>query len=182
VLKTDPATFRYYRYRTNVADSRNIGLEGFAEADVLKLLGNAAPKTRWTVFGNAAWIDARYVQSQQAAFDGNWVELVPAFNFKTGVNLRHKTLKASAQWGYVSGQFSDATNAVTSPNAVEGYIPAYHVLDMSVGYTWKWFTLEGSCNNALNQMYFTRRAAAYPGPGIIPSDGRSFFVTLQVKL
>ena len=76
----------------------------------------------------------------------------------------------------------DATNAETSPSAVEGLIPAYQILDISAGYTWKMLSLEASCNNVLNQMYFTRRAAAYPGPGIIPSDGRSFFVTLQVKI
>jgi Fe(3+) dicitrate transport protein len=42
--------------------------------------------------------------------------------------------------------------------------------------------LEVSCNNVLDQRYFTRRAEAYPGPGIIPADGRSFYATLQVAL
>lgn len=182
VLMTDTLTYRYYRYRTNVADSRNLGVECFAEADVLKLLKVNAPATRLAIFGNFAWINAKYVRSKEAAFDGKWVELVPPVNLKTGVSYRHKSLKASLQWSYVAGQYSDATNAVSSPNAVEGFIPAYHVLDASAGYTWKWFTLEGSCNNALNHMYFTRRAAAYPGPGIIPSDGRSFFLTLQFKI
>jgi Fe(3+) dicitrate transport protein len=107
---------------------------------------------------------------------------VPTLNLKTGIDFKYKALRANLQWTYVSQQFSDATNAVTSPSAVEGIIPAYQVLDCSAGYTWKWLTLEASGNNLLNQMYFTRRAAAYPGPGIIPADGRSFFVTLQVKL
>jgi Fe(3+) dicitrate transport protein len=31
-------------------------------------------------------------------------------------------------------------------------------------------------------MYFTRRATGYPGPGILPSDGRSYFMTLQIKI
>jgi Fe(3+) dicitrate transport protein len=31
-------------------------------------------------------------------------------------------------------------------------------------------------------MYFTRRAESYPGPGIIPSDGRSFYLTAQISL
>jgi Fe(3+) dicitrate transport protein len=31
-------------------------------------------------------------------------------------------------------------------------------------------------------MYFTRRATGYPGPGIIPSDARSFFVTLSFRI
>ncbi|MCS7074178.1 MAG: TonB-dependent receptor, partial [Bacteroidia bacterium] len=45
----------------------------------------------------------------------------------------------------------------------------------------KKFTLEANCNNLANTAYFTRRAEAYPGPGIIPSDGRSFYVTVQFK-
>lgn len=182
VLRTDPTTFRYYRYRTNVADSRNLGVEGYAEVDVLRLIGKKSIPTQVSAFCNVAWIDARYVRSAQAAFEGKWVELVPKVNLKTGLNFRHKAFKASLQWGYVSRQFSDATNAVTSPNAVEGYIPAYQILDVTASYTWKWLTLEGSCNNALDAVYFTRRAAAYPGPGIIPSDGRMLLVTLQVRI
>jgi len=42
--------------------------------------------------------------------------------------------------------------------------------------------LEASVNNLGNAMYFTRRATGYPGPGILPSDGRSFFLTLQIKI
>ena len=30
--------------------------------------------------------------------------------------------------------------------------------------------------------YFTRRATGYPGPGIIPSEPRTFYTTLQIKL
>ncbi|MFM2377026.1 MAG: hypothetical protein RLZZ165_2123 [Bacteroidota bacterium] len=182
VLVTDSTTFRYYRYRTNVADSRNIGVECFAEANLLGMLGMDAPKTRLAVFGNVAWIDARYLHGKQSAFDGKQVELVPKVNLKTGLSLRHRDFRASVQWSYLSGQFSDATNAMASPSAVEGYIPAYNVLDASASYTWGRFTLETSLNNALNKMYFTRRAAAYPGPGIIPADGRSLFLTLQVEI
>jgi len=47
---------------------------------------------------------------------------------------------------------------------------------------YKKITIEGSINNLLNEKYFTRRAEGYPGPGILPSDMRSFFLTLQVKL
>jgi Fe(3+) dicitrate transport protein len=44
------------------------------------------------------------------------------------------------------------------------------------------FKLEGSVNNLADKKYFTRRADSYPGPGIIPADARSFFLTLQVRL
>ena len=81
-----------------------------------------------------------------------------------------------------SKQYSDATNAEITPTAVDGAVPAYKVMDFSASYNWKWFTLSGSVNNVLNERYFTRRADGYPGPGILPSDPRGYYVTLQVKL
>ena len=38
VYRVDSATYRLYQYRTNVADSRNIGVESLFEIDVLRLL------------------------------------------------------------------------------------------------------------------------------------------------
>jgi Fe(3+) dicitrate transport protein len=56
-------------------------------------------------------------------------------------------------------------------------------MDLSATYKLsKIFSLEGSVNNLADKRYFTRRADSYPGPGIIPADARSFFLTLQVKL
>jgi Fe(3+) dicitrate transport protein len=56
------------------------------------------------------------------------------------------------------------------------------VADFSVSYLWRSFKIEASCNNLFNRMYFTRRADAYPGPGIIPSDGRSLYVSLGIRI
>jgi len=55
-------------------------------------------------------------------------------------------------------------------------------MDLSLSYQLKKFTIEGSINNITNTMYFTRRATGYPGPGILPSDGRAFYLTLQFKI
>ena len=41
--------------------------------------------------------------------------------------------------------------------------------------------LETGINNVLDKVYFTRRATGYPGPGIIPSISRNWYVTLQFK-
>ncbi|MBU2045897.1 MAG: TonB-dependent receptor, partial [Bacteroidetes bacterium] len=54
-------------------------------------------------------------------------------------------------------------------------------MDFSSSYQFKKFALEACVNNLANQIYFTRRATGYPGPGILPSDGRGFFLTLQYK-
>ena len=42
-------------------------------------------------------------------------------------------------------------------------------------------TFEIGVNNLLNEIYFTRRATGYPGPGIIPSPNRNFYLTTQIK-
>jgi hypothetical protein len=36
------------------------------------------------------------------------------------------------------------------------------------------------CTNFTNNSYFKRRATGYPGPGIIPSDTRTFYTTTRV--
>jgi len=33
----------------------------------------------------------------------------------------------------------------------------------------------------LNKDYATRRAGGYPGPGILPGEGRSFYVSIGAK-
>jgi len=40
--------------------------------------------------------------------------------------------------------------------------------------------LEAGINNFTDNKYFTRRASGYPGPGIIPSDFRSYYTTLEI--
>jgi Fe(3+) dicitrate transport protein len=103
---------------------------------------------------------------------------VPNTIFKTSIAFRWKDLVVSGQYSYVGKQFTDATNAPQSADAVNGIIPAYQVVDITLKYKIKSFTVEGNINNLLNTSYFTRRAVGYPGPGIIPSDRRTFYITL----
>jgi Fe(3+) dicitrate transport protein len=180
LLKVD-TSYRAYRYRTNVADSRHVGLEAFFQYDFASILSNDPQLHLW-IFNNISLIDAHYVNSQLEVINGNSVELVPNVNYKAGLTLGRKSFLATLQASYTSRQYSDATNAEVTPTAVEGTIPAYFVMDFSSRYTYRWFTLETGVNNLLNEMYFTRRAAGYPGPGILPSDGRNFYVTLQAKI
>jgi Fe(3+) dicitrate transport protein len=174
---------RVLRKRTNIAQAYVFGVESYTEADVLKIL---VPKTvNWTtaLFANVAIIHSKYNKSGLTGVAGNQVEFVPNFNLKYGIRGGYKNLKASLQYNYTSDQFSDATNAIKGEaTSIVGLIPAYEILDLSMSYAFKMFKLEGSINNLTNSMYFTRRATGYPGPGILPSDGRSFYLTLQVKI
>jgi Fe(3+) dicitrate transport protein len=183
VQKSDPVTFNVYRYRTNVSQSRSLGLESFAELELLHFIDKQNTSTRLSVFTNLALINARYINSDEPAYRNKKVELAPDVIVKTGLSFRHKRFAATYQVAYTSEQFTDATNAVFTANAIDGLIPAYTVMDLSAEYKLsKVFTLQSSINNLANARYFTRRADSYPGPGIIPADARSFFLTVQVKL
>jgi Fe(3+) dicitrate transport protein len=183
IQKVDTTTYQIYRYRTNISDSRNIGVETFVELDVYKLFAGKDKKLGIAVFSNYSYINAQYINSKEPAVkNGNLVEYVPQHIFRTGINLTYKKFKVTYQYAFTSEQYTEATNAISTPSAVDGLIPSYSVMDFSIGYTYKWVSLSGNINNLANTMYFTRRADGYPGPGIIPSDGRSFFITLQVKL
>ncbi|MDX1638807.1 MAG: TonB-dependent receptor, partial [Balneolaceae bacterium] len=188
VLKTEPnpkfngLVDRTFRYRTNVADARIFGLETFAEVNLYRLLAGQSRSTRLSIFTNLALISSEYVNSDISGIEGNEVELVPKVNFKTGLTYSNRGFEASWQFSYVGEHYSDATNARRTPTAIEGIIPAYHVMDLSAEYSYRRYRIEAGVNNLTDHHYFTRRATGYPGPGIIPSKARSFYLTLGVSL
>ncbi|MCS7027745.1 MAG: TonB-dependent receptor, partial [Bacteroidia bacterium] len=181
VLKTDSILFNDYRFRTNVSNARNLGIEAFAEWNILKMLNPSQQFWQWNMFVNFAWIDARYVGTQDNAIRNKKVEMVPPTNLKIGNTLKYKNVGLNVQYIQIQEHFSDASNTRRTASAIEGIIPSYHVADISFFYRYKFLTWECSINNLLNEQYFTRRAEGYPGPGIIPADGRGFYTTLQVK-
>jgi Fe(3+) dicitrate transport protein len=174
---------RVLRRRGNIGQAVIKGLETYGEADVV---GQLFPEQHiWSgvLFANCAWIHSRYAKSEIVGVKGNKVEFVPDVNLKSGARVGFKNIKASLQFTYLSDQYSDATNtAEGGVSAVVGTIPSYSVLDFSSSYSYKKFRLELTVNNLTNKMYFTRRATGYPGPGILPSDGRGFYCSIQVKI
>lgn len=200
-LKADaPPLYLPYRYRTNVADSRTFGIESLVEIDVWKWFcaqtfdGENLPEAPHgdsrsvSLFVNTSLTDARYINTDDLSILNKEVELVPPFMLRTGVTWREYVLsgviQATAQYSYVHRHFTDATNAVRTSTAVNGIIPSYAVADISLGYKYrgdglKW-TLDAGINNLFDMRYFTRRAEGYPGPGIIPAEARSVYVTLGV--
>jgi len=163
-----------YQYTTNISKSRNLGVESFEELHIWRL----------TLFTNLSFIDARYIDSKVSAYENKKVEFVPPVIFRTGINFQQKKLSVTWQYAYTAKQFGDATDATTpSNNGINGPVPSYEVMDLSANYKCsKIFLLSASINNLGNHMYYTHRADSYPGPGIIPADGRSFYLTMQVTL
>lgn len=175
---------RTRRERRNISDAYIVGVESFLETNLMQFQ-KEKPAFDLMLFTNIALIEGRYYNSENAAFQNNKVELVPTVNLKTGLTFRRKSFSASWQYTYVGRQFTDADNSDPvrpfASGAITGPVPAFYVMDLSMQYTFKSFRFESGINNLTNEMYFTRRADGYPGPGIIPSDARSFYLTLGYK-
>ncbi len=177
VIKTDPATGEEYAYRTNVANSVHKGLEAYVEFNILKYL-NQHSKQGLSVFNSFAYIDARYTSGE---YKGNRVEAAAKEIERVGLNYNNKKFSSTFQLNYVGDAFGDATNVKVSADPIAGYIPAYTVLDFSATYKINNYSLKGGVNNLADQSYFTRRTDEYPGPGIIPAVGRSFYLGFTAK-
>jgi len=181
-IETDSILFNTYQYRTNISASITSGIEAMAEINLWKWLVNDSSDFDLSWFVNASYVNSKYIKSKEPAFENKNVELVPPFNLKTGITVSYKSFSTSVQYSYTHQHFSDATNSIQQANAVNGLIPTYQVIDFSLKYSYKWISLESGVNNLANASYFTRRATGYPGPGIIPSSPRNFFLSLQLKL
>jgi Fe(3+) dicitrate transport protein len=179
---TRDSNFMTYRLRTNVSDSRNIGAEVLLEGDILKALTAGRSKYKGTVYTNLSLIDARYVNTKNTAISGRLVESVPPVLLRTGLSFGSPRFNITYQFSYQAKQYSDATNTEITPTAVDGLVPAFHVMDLSLSYNRQRITVYTGINNLADVRYFTRRADGYPGPGILPADKRNFYATLQVKL
>ena len=125
-------------------------------------------------------INSKYLESEEIGIESKSVEFVPDHNLKTGIKYGFKNLSINFQYLYMSSQFTDSSNAINGNlSGVIGEIPSYRIADLSFSYNAKKISYEFGVNNLLNEKYFTRRATGYPGPGIIPSSPRNYYLTLE---
>ncbi len=174
------------RFRGNIGDAFIYGLETFADWNIKNTFFKEADDYIAGAFINAAFTESEYTSSERNNVEGKQVEFIPAVNLKTGVDFGFRNFLGSLQYTYLSKQFTDATNAPQvksdSQRGIEGAIPAYGILDLSLSYKYKIFRLETGINNLLDNSYFTNRATGYPGPGIIPAQPLTWYTSLQMKL
>lgn len=171
--------------RSNIGDAFIYGVESLFDFNLKSIFWEDYNTIKSNVFVNTAFTNSQYLNSEFNGVEGNKVEFVPLVNLKTGLGIGYKNLMMSAQYTYLSEQFTDVTNAPYDPGnatTVEGAIPAYDILDLSFSYVYKKIKVETGVTNLLNNTYFTRRATGYPGPGIITSDPRGFYFTFEFKL
>lgn len=182
VFTTIPPVNNLGLLRTNVGNARILGIESLIDFNLKKIF-EMNNNYSFNVFLNSSFINSKYTASDENGVEGKKVEFVPDVNIKTGIRFGYDNFLMSLQYSYLSEQFNDANNTVISDeaNAVRGLIPAYSIMDFSASYKYKFVKLETGINNFLNNTYFTRRATGYPGPGIIPSAPRNYYVGLELR-
>lgn len=172
-------------FKTNIGDSMTKGLELFTQIDI-----PLARQMIFSVFTATAFMNGVYrnanLRSGKAniVIDGNKIESVPSLQSRNGITLKLNKLSLSALHSYTAETFADAFNTVIpSATGSAGLVPSYHLFDFNgkINISSK-INLRLNLNNAFNKQYFTKRPQFYPGPGIWPSDGRTYSATLGFML
>jgi Fe(3+) dicitrate transport protein len=172
-------------FKTNIGNSMTKGLELFTQAEFL-----LSRKASLSLFTATSYINGAYSNAKlrsgniNISIDGNKVESVPAWQSRNGVTFKLNGISLSALHSYTSETFADAFNSITpSATGSTGLVPSYHLFDFNgkVNLTTH-LQLRLNVNNAFDRQYFTKRPQFYPGPGIWPSDGRTYSATLGVLL
>jgi len=166
-------TFPTYVYETNVADAVHKGVETYVELNIVKLFTSNSKVGTISFFNSFAYDNAKYVNG---LYQGNWAEFAPQTINRFGLTYTIKGFSTTYLISSVSKSFSDANNTVFSPDAEVGVMPAYTVMDWSATVKIKNYNIKFGINNVANTPYFTIRTVEYPGPGIIPSEGRNVYV------
>ena len=167
--------------RGNVGNAIIYGVETLIDFNLKKLFFDK-DRLDFNFFINYSFINSEYLESDEVGIEGKVVEFVPKHNLKSGFKLGYKNFAINWQTSYVSSQFTDSSNATEGNlSGVIGQIPSYLISDLSTSIKFKKWKIESGINNIFDEIYFTRRATGYPGPGIIPSPPRNVYLTIELK-
>ena len=173
-----------YLFKTNVGSSLTKGVELSIELPVITL-GSAGIRAHTAT----SYFDAEYrrgsvaVSGQNQSIVGNRVESVPKWISRTGLTASGANSSGTVLLSYTSSSFADPANTVTpSANGAVGEVPSHAVIDVNASHRFTdWIRARIGVGNVFDRSYFTKRPAFYPGPGVWPSDGRSFQLSVELR-
>lgn len=194
-VNNDP-TQETFIYRTNLGETVNKGIEGFANLNITRLFEIEKPYGNLDFFASVSFIDSRYTDFRifstpsspnftitETNLSGNRVENAPRYIHNFGLSWTNNNISATAQYRMSGRIFTDANNTTTpSANGVTGLLDDYRVFDLSTEYKFlKNYNIRAGINNLFDEEYATRRSSGYPGPGILPGEGRTFYISIGAK-
>ena len=175
-------------FATNIGNAVAKGIEAYTEVSLLRSF-NEHSGSDIRLFNSLAYTHGRYTSGsinqsgKNISLKNNQTENTPDWINRTGLTFLNGHVSSTLQLSYTSKSFSDANNTVANPTGATGIVPAYHVFDWAFNYTFlRNYHINANVNNLFNAKYFTRRINMYPGPGILPADGRTFNIGFGLKL
>ena len=194
----DDPTQSTFLFRTNLGTAVHKGIESFVDFNISKAMEVNQQIGDIQFFTSLSFIDAKYTDFKTTQvsgtapnivlnennLNGNRVENAPRYIHNFGLTWSFRGFSSTIQNRRTGMVYSDANNTETpTPNGVTGKLDGYSVYDLSMEYRFlEKFNIRGGINNLDNTIYATRRAGGYPGPGILPNEGRTFFLSIGAKL
>jgi Fe(3+) dicitrate transport protein len=174
-------------FKTNIGTSVSQGIESYIEINPVKFFTDNSKFGNISIFASNSFIDAKYVKWDNPAIAGDptksienkRVENAPKYIHRFGATYTIKDFSFTFQSSSVANVFTDAANTeIANSTATIGMLSAYQVMDASLSYKFmKSYNVKAGVNNLADEKYATRRAGGYPGPGILPGNGRTFFIS-----
>lgn len=179
VVQKADANGQLYTLRTNIDESIHKGIESYTELNITRAAKADRSLGNLSIYNSFSYTRARYTKG---IYKGNQVEYAPEIINRVGITYSKKIFTTSFQLSNQSKAYGDAANTERSINPVVGRIPGYSVMDWSLSVGYKKLKLKAGINNLADKRYFTQRTDEYPGPGIIPSTGRSYYMGIGYNL
>ena len=187
-----------YLFRTNLGETVNKGIESFFNLNITSMLEIEKKYGNVDFFATMSFIDSRYTNYKifsssgippnatitQTDLSGNRVENAPRYIHNFGLSWGKKNISTTLQCRMSGKIFTDANNTTTpSTNGVTGLLDGYKVFDLSAEYKFfQNYNMRAGINNIFNEKYATRRSTGYPGPGILPGESTTFYISIGAKI
>jgi Fe(3+) dicitrate transport protein len=187
-----------YLFRTNLGETVNKGIESFFNLNITSMLEIEKKYGNVDFFATMSFIDSRYTNYKvfsttgnppnatitQTELTGNRVENAPRYIHNFGLSWGKKNISTTLQCRMSGKIFTDANNTTTpSTNGVTGLLESYKVFDLSTEYKFfQNYNFKAGINNIFNEKYATRRSTGYPGPGILPGESTTFYISIGAKI
>jgi Fe(3+) dicitrate transport protein len=175
-------------FKTNIGTSVSQGVESYIEWDPIKMLVKNSTFGSLSLFASLSFIDAKYTKWNNPAIENDptksiknkSVENAPSTIHRFGATYTLNRFSATVQLSQVGSVFTDAANTeLPNTSGTIGKLSGYQVMDASVSYHFlARYNIKAGVNNIEDEKYATRRAGGYPGPGIMPGNGRTIFVSI----
>lgn len=173
-----------YVLKTNTGTSRTLGLESYLEVRFVQ-----TPSATLSLFSSTSLMDGVYLEGtavvggEEVNLKGNKLETVPGLISRNGLQASWRKWTLVFQQSYVGESYSDALNTEEpAANGSRGIAPAYNLFDINLSFRFSnRILIRAGIQNLTDEQYFTKRPSGYPGPGVFPSDGRGWMISIGGK-